>query len=364
MPRNGSGTFVPPTNSWNPAIDGTPIQSSAWASQLTDLSAALTQSISRDGQTTTTANIPFGQGISLNNGTVSLPSYTFTSDLDTGLYRSAANTVGISGGGVLGLSVSATNTDIFGALTAGGSVTIGATLAQTLTVNATTTFAGPVTLPNATITNAKLANVPTNTFKGRITAATGVPEDLTVTQATSMLNVVVGDSGSGGTKGLVPAPTTGQAALGLVLGAGGTFVVAMPAGAIVAFGMSTVPTGWLYCNGQAVSRTTYARLFALIATTYGVGDGTTTFNLPDLRGYFPRGWDDGRGVDTARALGSNQADELKAHTHTVPAQSNANSGAFVEDADGSGAPQAVNTGSTGGTETRPVNIALAYFIKD
>lgn len=351
MPRNGSGTYVPPTNSWNPAVDGTPIQSSAWAAQLTDLSAALTQSIAKDGQTTTSAIIPFGQGVSLNAGTVAAPALTFTADTDTGFYRVGANVLGLSAGGVLVLSAAST----------GVTMPLNLTVTGNLAVNGTTTL----TLAANSVTNAMLAQVATATFKGRTTASTGNVEDLTAAQAAALLPAMVGDSGSGGTKGLVPAPAAADAAAGKVLGAGGTWVVVgVPAGAICAFGMSTVPSGWLYCNGQTVSRTTYARLFAAISTTFGAGDGSTTFALPDLRGYFARGWDDGRGVDTARAFGSNQADELKAHTHTVPAQSNANSGTFVEDADGTGTPQAVNTGSTGGAETRPVNIALAYFIKD
>ncbi|MCS5748470.1 tail fiber protein [Klebsiella quasipneumoniae subsp. quasipneumoniae] len=69
---------------------------------------------------------------------------------------------------------------------------------------------------------------------------------------------------------------------------------------------STAPTGWLKADGDAVSRTTYAALFAAIGTTFGAGDGSTTFNLPDLRGEFIRGWDDGRGVDASRTFGSAQ----------------------------------------------------------
>ena len=60
-------------------------------------------------------------------------------------------------------------------------------------------------------------------------------------------------------------------------------------GTIISYSSSTVPNGYLACNGQAVSRTTYANLFAVIGTTYGVGDGSTTFNVPDLRGEFLRG---------------------------------------------------------------------------
>jgi phage-related tail fiber protein len=66
---------------------------------------------------------------------------------------------------------------------------------------------------------------------------------------------------------------------------------------------------------QLISRTTYADLFAAIGTTFGVGDGSTTFGIPDLRGEFARGWDDARGVDTGRTFGSAQAEDFKAHTH-------------------------------------------------
>jgi len=75
------------------------------------------------------------------------------------------------------------------------------------------------------------------------------------------------------------------------------------------------PAGWLPCNGAAVSRTTYAALFAAIGAIYGAGDGSTTFNLPDSRGLVIRGLDNGRGLDPGRALGSYQADNIAAHTH-------------------------------------------------
>lgn len=78
---------------------------------------------------------------------------------------------------------------------------------------------------DGSITNAKLANVPTQTIKGRVTAGTGTPQDLTATQATTILNPFVGDSGSGGTKGLVPAPAAGDAAAGKFLKADGSFAV-------------------------------------------------------------------------------------------------------------------------------------------
>ena len=63
-----------------------------------------------------------------------------------------------------------------------------------------------------------------------------------------------------------------------------------PAGSITQFGGSSTPSGWLLCNGSAVSRSTYSNLFTVIGTTYGVGDGSTTFNLPNLKGKVPVGY--------------------------------------------------------------------------
>jgi microcystin-dependent protein len=84
----------------------------------------------------------------------------------------------------------------------------------------------------------------------------------------------------------------------------------VPSGTVAYFAASSAPTGWLKCNGAAVSRTTYAALFAAIGTAFGVGDGSTTFNLPDLRGEFLRGFDDGRGIDSGRTFGSWQKGTL------------------------------------------------------
>jgi microcystin-dependent protein len=76
----------------------------------------------------------------------------------------------------------------------------------------------------------------------------------------------------------------------IINGATGSIIGTLPAGMVMYFANSTVPQGWLQCNGAAISRTSYTELFAAIGTVYGTGDGSTTFNLPDLRGQFVRGW--------------------------------------------------------------------------
>ena len=83
---------------------------------------------------------------------------------------------------------------------------------------------------------------------------------------------------------------------------------AVPTGSVHMMATTTAPSGYLKCNGAAVSRTTYADLFAIIGTAHGAGDGSSTFNVPDLRGEFVRGWDDSRGVDSGRNFGSSQSD--------------------------------------------------------
>ncbi|RWY01096.1 phage tail protein, partial [Pseudomonas aeruginosa] len=96
----------------------------------------------------------------------------------------------------------------------------------------------------------------------------------------------------------------------------------VPAGAVMAFAMNGAPAGYLKANGAAVSRTTYAALFAVLGTYYGAGDGSTTFNLPDYRGEFLRGLDDGRGLDLGRLLGTLQTSQNLAHTHGASSSGN------------------------------------------
>lgn len=139
-----------------------------------------------------------------------------------------------------------------------------------------------------------------------------------------------------------------------------------PVGTIAYFGANTPPGTWLECDGSAVSRTTYADLFAEIGTTFGTGDGSTTFNLPDLRGEFIRGWDNSRGVDAIRTFGSAQSDEFKAHTHDVDEGrfQGGGSGTLASGDDYTNTVHDTNpTSEAGGDETRPRNIALLPMIK-
>lgn len=136
--------------------------------------------------------------------------------------------------------------------------------------------------------------------------------------------------------------------------------LAAPIGSIVAWPDNAAPTNWRQCGGAAISRTTFATLFSLIGTTFGAGDGSTTFNLPDLRGEFIRGWDNGRGIDSARVFGSSQTDQLEAHVHTYQT-GGVLGGGFPSLDNGGGL--FVNTTSTGGAETRPRNVALMYIIR-
>jgi microcystin-dependent protein len=101
-------------------------------------------------------------------------------------------------------------------------------------------------------------------------------------------------------------------------GAPGAGVAGVPTGVILPYGAVTPPTGWLACDGAAVSRTTYATLFGVLSTSFGTGDGTTTFNVPDLQGRAPVGKGTHVDVDT---LGKNDgvavASRTTKHRHTV-----------------------------------------------
>ena len=99
----------------------------------------------------------------------------------------------------------------------------------------------------------------------------------------------------------------------LLPGGGGDFT---PPGTVIWFAGPTPPTGYIKANGASLLRASYPNLFTAIGTTWGAVDGTH-FNVPDLRGEFPRGLDDTRGVDTGRVLGTAQAELIKGHTHTA-----------------------------------------------
>jgi microcystin-dependent protein len=140
---------------------------------------------------------------------------------------------------------------------------------------------------------------------------------------------------------------------------------------------NTVPTGWLICNGQSLSRTTYSALFSKIGITYG-SDDSLTFKVPDLRGYFVRGLNDSgdTGPGGFRTLGSTQSDMVKGHTHGFSGtgflgvgHTNRNYGVIGADfstwqnrSPATVATQLLISPNSTDPETRPANMALNYMI--
>lgn len=131
-------------------------------------------------------------------------------------------------------------------------------------------------------------------------------------------------------------------------------VVAPMVGQVASFALAVPPAGWLKANGAVISRTVYADLFAVIGTRFGAGNGTTTFNLPDLRGQFVRGWDDGRGLDPTRALGTDQAFQNATHTHAATAAS-AGAHNHTATAADAGAHNHTGTAASAGAHTHSVS---------
>lgn len=165
-------------------------------------------------------------------------------------------------------------------------------------------------------------------------------------------------------------------------------------GTLQIYAGSTAPTGYLVCDGSAISRTTYEDLFDICGTTYGVGDGSTTFNIPDLRGVFVRGVGSQSvsGISYSGTLGAKQSDQTQGHAHvlTDPGHTHTGKGHIgvgggptydvMETSGVNGANNGINSSSTGisiglpssdgsngtprtGTQTHPANISLNYIIK-
>jgi len=262
------------------------------------------------------------------------------------------------------------------------------TNAETQTGTDTTRAVTPASLASRTATDARAGIVEladnTETQTGTDTTRAVTPASLASRTATDARAGIVElatstetQTGTDATRAVTPAALASVSAL------------LVPPGAVMAFATATPPNGWLTCDGRVVSRTTYSLLFYCIGTTFGAGDGSTTFALPDLRGYFVRGSGTNADGTAAGTFGAKQADDFKSHNHTGSTSSNGGhnhtynntiSNYTIRQGTGNDWPNVRGTldsnGQTstvgnhshtitaeGGTENRPRNIALLYCIK-
>ena len=284
-----------------------------------------------------------GQLLGSNSLAASSPAISFDGDTDTGIFRSSANTIGFGTAGVERVQISNSGLDMVDGL--------------------------PLRFQDS---------------NGSPFVALKAPSSLS-SDVTFTLPAVDGNQGEFLT-------TNGNGVLSF------SVVQGVPSGSVFCMAIATVPTGYLECDGSAVSRTTYAALFAIIGTSYGSGDGSSTFNIPDLRGEFIRGFDNGKGTDSGRAIASSQGGSNLSHSHTATSTSTVTDPGHQHDTTvtnhavfpgqggitisygGAGGYPATNfqmsdntTGVTvatstsvandGGSETRPRNIAMMYIIK-
>ena len=279
-----------------------------------------------------------GQLLGDDSSGASTPAYAFDNDTDTGMFRSGANSLGFSTAGTQRFSVSDSGLDITDGL--------------------------PLRFQDS-------SGSPFVSLKS--------PSSLSGNIALTLPSVITNG-------GFLQTDGSGNLSFQIVNG--------VPSGSVFCMAVATIPTGYLECNGAAVSRTTYAALFAIIGTTYGTGNGSSTFNIPDLRGEFVRGFDNGKGTDSGRSVGTSQGSANLSHGHSVSASvsdpghnhatslgnnrvflvggsqhvgfggaggypgqdfsmSNANTGISVS----------ISQSNAGGGEARPRNIAMMYIIK-
>ena len=292
-----------------------------------------------------------GQLLGDDSSVAGSPAYAFDNDTDTGMFRSGANTIGFSTSGTERVSISDAGLDVVNGL--------------------------PIRLQDS-------SGSPFVSLK----SPSALSGNIALTLPSSITN-----------GGFLQTDGSGNLSFQIVAG--------VPSGSVFCMAVATVPTGYLECNGAAVSRTTYAALFAIIGTNYGTGNGSSTFNLPDLRGEFVRGFDNGRGADSGRSIASSQGASNASHNHSIslsgttstksltgsvqrisetfnnsgsttgvfskqtgfganftPGAPDVNdTGAFSIDASHNHTFSASGTSGSQGSEARPRNVAMMYIIK-
>ena len=200
--------------------------------------------------------------LELDDGSgASSPALCFDNDSDTGIFRQAANTMGFSTAGTQRVGISNAGLDMLNALPIRFQDSSGSPF---VSIQSPSSLSGNVTL-----------TLPSSITNG----------------------------------GFLQTDGSGNLSFQIVAG--------VPTGSVFCLAVDTVPTGYVKCNGASYQRTgTYAALFAFIGTTYGDAD-SSHFNVPDLRGEFVRGFDDGRGVDSGRSINDPQGGQNLQHNHTA-----------------------------------------------
>ena len=208
------------------------------------------------------------------------------------------------------------------------------------------------------------------------TSAADTTDNSTLTLGSSKLKVK--DAGITATQLATDSVITAKIQDGAVTAAkldAGAVSVLMPTASIMPYAGSSAPTGYLLCDGAAISRSTYSTLFGLLATTYGSGDGSSTFNIPDLRGRVIAGHGGTLLSGSADAIGATNAHSTKTHTlsiaempahdHTYNRTTNVTAGGStaIEDGPVTGTATSSSTGGDGAHNNVQPTIILNYIIK-
>jgi microcystin-dependent protein len=371
MSYNGSGTFNRVYSWAQDKINNIFVRADRMDTEMDGFATGLSTAITRDGQSPATANLPMGgfHHTNVSDGT-SRNQYAAVGQMQDGENTWGGTSIGAADAYEIGLTPSIT------AYSAGlrvsfishqtnvstSTLSIDGLATKTIQNRGAALGAGNIRI-NTLIeveydgTNFQLtANYsPTTTRGDLIVRGASLDQRLAVGAANTVLK-------SDGTD-----PSWGTIALANLAASLSEFLV--PTGTVLDFAGSSAPTGFLLCFGQAVSRTTYAALFTAISTTYGVGDGSTTFNLPDVRGRLVAGKDDMGGTSANRLTGLTggvdgdilggtggaethtlTTPQIPSHIHSITStDSGTGAGNFLLTFGNLGSPHTVNdTNSTGG----------------